>query len=202
MSKSKPSILHERIQKHPGKRILGALNEYGTSKDILAGNIWQLRQLIILLEDPNDPAKVLGLENRQKLQSLFHEVIRLLHNFLASVATLVDHQRNLMKEDFVTENHRDEYERHKKTTFGEDPLARFLKDFRNYITHRGIPQTVLTEKIGPELNTLALSIDLEKLQDWDGWKPPSRRFMQESGPKVRLGVLLNDYELKAKAFHE
>jgi len=79
-------------------------------KSIFAGNAIQLRILAIQLEDASDPLKVAGVEQRARLQSIFDEVGRLLHNFLAGSKTLIDHTRNLMDEEFITVQHHSEYQ--------------------------------------------------------------------------------------------
>jgi len=138
--------LLDLIKAHPGKRILDALHAYRATTDVLAGNARQLRKLIQSLEDPADPLEIGPMGERAKLQRLFGEVFRLFHNFLSSVKTLIDHTRNLVNEDFVTEAHRSEYEAAVQQEFASDPLARFMQDFRNtvldpqfFADHKGKP---------------------------------------------------------------
>jgi hypothetical protein len=107
-----------------------------------------------------------------------------------------------MNESFVKVDHRCEYQSKVDTVFATDPLAQFMQDFRNYITHRAIPIVEMSYTILPEPEVCELNIDIEKMADWDGWKPPSRRFIEIHKPKVRMLRLVDDYEQKAKAFHE
>lgn len=84
-----------------------------------------LRSLTTQLEDLSDPLKIDGIAQRERLQALFSEVTRLLHNFATGGSTLIDHTRNLMKEDFITEEHRSEYNTHVDQTFAHHPLQNF-----------------------------------------------------------------------------
>ena len=175
------------------------------SKFILDGNSSQLRQLICILEDPKDPAQISGIDRRSHLQWLFGDVNRHFHNFLTSITTLVDHTRNLMKEDFVKPEHREEYQNKVKVVFAIDPLTQFLQDFRNYITHYAIPHIGLEEKIG-STNTgpepIKLFIDLDHLETRFNWSSPSRKFIEMNKPKMRMLNLVDDYGLKSKNFYD
>jgi hypothetical protein len=195
--------LQEKIKSHPGKSIFDATQVYGVSLNILFGNCNQLRQLICLLEDPKDPAKIMGIDRRSHLQNLFDETNRHLHNFLASITTLVDHTRNLMGESFVKTEHRQEYQMKVEAMFTNDPLAQFLKNFRNYITHYAIPHIGLQHQFsttGTGIETIQLFIDLDKLEmDFD-WSAPGRRFIEQNKPQIQMLKLVDGYEIKARSF--
>jgi hypothetical protein len=192
--------LYSQILAHPGKRLLDALNAYGFSKNIFAGNAIQLRHLILALEDINDPLKVDGIEQRGRLQSLFSEVVRLFHNFLAGGKTLIDHTRNLIEEDFISEQHRAEYRDRIKRCFANDPLARFIQDFRNYVLHRGVPHIELSEAIEPAKKEL--NLQLLPMLEWQRWTPPARAFLENRKPTVRILELVDTYEAMVKSSHE
>jgi hypothetical protein len=195
--------LQERIKSHPGKPIFDALQVYGVSLNFLFGNCNQLRQLLLLLEDPKDPASFSGFDNRQRRQSLFDETNRHFHNFLTSITTLVDHTRHLMKRDFVKQDQLHEYQTTVKTIFASDPLAQFLQDFRNYITHYAIPSIGFTRHFGSSLTDSKpgeLFVDLAHLEKKFNWSAPSRTFIEQNKPKIRMLKLVDDYEMKARGF--
>lgn len=195
--------LQERIKNHPGKPIFDALQVYGVSLNFLFGNCNQLRQLIRLLEDPNDPAQIMGIDRRSHLQNLFDETNRHFHNFLASITTLVDHTRNLMGENFVKPEHCQEYQMKVGTIFANDPLAQFLKNFRNYITHYAIPHIGLEHHLcstGTGIESVQLFIDLDRLETRFDWSAPGRKFIEQNKPQVQMLKLVDDYEMKARNF--
>jgi len=195
--------LQTRIKNHAGKPIFDALQVYGVSLNFLFGNCNQLRHLVRLLEDPKDPAQIMGEDRRSHLQNLFDETNRHFHNFLTSITTLVDHTRHLMKKDFVKKEHHQEYQLKVKAAFATDPLAQFLQDFRNYITHYAIPQIGLTKLFGSSLADAKpgeLYIDLDHLETRFNWSAPSRFFIEKNKPQVRMLKLVDDYEAKARSF--
>jgi len=194
--------LRKEIAEHQGKYILDALRAYSQSKNILSGNGFEVRQLIRFLEDPANREKIWAFDKRKYCEELLGEVVRHSHNFLASIRTLVDHTRNLMKEDFISSEHRKEYQSKVNLVFATDPLAQFMQDFRDYITHYAVPLVTLTLSILPESEKCELNVSLDKLANWGGWTAPSRTFIAAHRPTVRIMTLVDDYENKAKTFHQ
>ena len=195
--------LHEKILRHPGLRYLQALQAYSTSKNILSGNSFQLRKLLDVVENPSQATELWSMENRQRLNDLQSETIRHFHNFLAGVKTLIDHTRVLMGESFIAKAHRDEYREKVLEVFGKDSLSRFVQDFRNYALHRGVPITGFELSWSQGEDTVStVYLDLSQMEEWTGWKPLSREFISENRPKVAMRSLLDQYDSKAKAFHE
>ncbi len=175
------------------------------SKFILDGNSMQLRQLMCVLEDSEQSAKILGVDRRSQLQWLFGDVNRHIHNFLTSITTLVDHTQNLMREDFIKPEHRQEYQLKVKNVFATDPLAQFLQDFRNYMTHYAVPQIGLEKRFGStetDAEPGKVYIDLDHLETTFHWSSPSRRFIEANSPKIRMLTLVDDYGLKLKNFYD
>jgi len=60
------------------------------------------------------------------------EIVCLLHNYLASAKTLIDHTRILVEELYKNTDFWAEYEARKKETFIDSPLAQFVQNLRNY----------------------------------------------------------------------
>lgn len=198
-----PLDLLARIDSHPGKRILDRLFAYGSTAKLLSGNALEARQLVLLLEDPRDPLRIGPTDQRGKLQGLFEEVFRLFHNFLASVKTLIDHTRNLMDADFIQECHRAEYQQRVNATFAHDQLAQFMQGFRNYVLHRSIPVLELAHFIVPDPARLELNVGVTpEMLNWSNWSPGARAFLDAHQPKIRLLGLIDDYDRKARDFHE
>lgn len=204
-----PHGLDAKVQGHIGTQILKTLDVYRTSVRIFSGNCFQLRNLIQVLEDPAN-AKEMDYEqqSRQHVKNLLEEVIRYFHNFLTSVTTLVEHTRNLMGTEkrvgksFIKIEHRNEHLAKVKTVFATDPLTQFVQDFRDYMSHYEIPLVDITTRHNshpPELN-----VDLDYLDEnqWKGWSPTSRKFIDANKPKIRMLKLVDDYEQKVRTFHE
>lgn len=204
MTAPRYNTLREDILAHPGKKYLDALMTYSVSKNILAGNGVQLRKLLELLEDPKRAAALWSLDKREHLRNLHSEVVRHFHNFLASVHTLVDHTRVIMKNQSISETHRSEYQKAVSEQFASDPLARFMQDLRNYMLHKTIPVTSfeLAWQKDTDRTDSAVYVNLDKMADWQGWSPAGRVFIEANLPKVRMMTLIDNYEDKVRKFYE
>lgn len=192
--------LLDAIKHHPGKKIIDKLHGFNATNAVLWGNQRDLIALIEILENPNDPLIVMRSDNRHLLEEKFTEVYRLLHNFLAAAATLVDHTRRLMDHKTINAAHKAEHVKDIKETFETDPLSRFVKDFRNYVLHRDRPEISLTVHLMPEPTRHELLIDLEAMLDWSKWSPPAKSFIECNSPTIRVSDFVLPYGKKVREF--
>ena len=160
----------------------------------------ELCRLATALEDLNDPLKIHGVEQRERLQGLFNEVVRFLHNFSAGALALVDHTRVLMKENFITEQHRFENQARIDQNLKEAPLGKFVQDFRNYVLHCGIPHIALNWELKTE--KWKLNLTLTPMLMWNGWTEHARSFIEAHKPAVQILYIVNRYEEIIRSFHE
>lgn len=204
MTSPKPSALHDQILAHPGKKYLDTLTTYSICKNILAGNGVQLRKLLELLENSQHALHLCTPDEHDQLRMLQSEVVRHLHNFLASARTLVDHTRVVMKEPFIIEAHRTEYREEVTRIFADDPLIGFMHELRNFTLHRSIPITSLQLSLHPTSGQFdsAVLVDLDQMADWDGWRSAGKAFIGSHRPTIRIMALIDGYEGKVRVFYE
>ena len=204
MTSPRTGDLHKAILAHPGKKYLDTLTTYSICKNILAGNGVQLRKLLELLEDSRRALHLCTFDERDQLRELQNEVVRHLHNFLASARTLVDHTRAIMNEPFISEAHRTEYRQEVARIFAGDPLIGFMHQLRNFTLHRSIPITSLQLSLHPTsgLFDSAVLIDLDKMADWDGWRSAGKAFIGSHRPTIRIMAIVDGYEGKIREFYE
>lgn len=104
------------------------------------------------------------------------ELARLIHNYAASSATLIDHSRQLMsnyrKSDF------EQAFQERKTLITQMPEHHFLKDFRNYVLHYSLPPIDYTIGLRDnDHNTFELKFNTPSLLEWENWSEKSRTFI-------------------------
>lgn len=146
-----------------------------------------------------------------------HEVNRLLHNYLASLATLRDVQRMVHRKVW-TERHAPDSKDDKRTLwevnvwepkrdelFASDSV-KFLIDLRNYSMHYAIPLsssgTTLSWSGGaPVVQENAVRLKRSELLKWDGWKGASRRHIESHSGDIEFLPAIADYSLKVRAFY-
>lgn len=102
----------------------------------------------------------------------------------------------------MTKAHRSEYEASVQREFASDPLARFMKGFRNYVLHHTVPKIELTHHFFPEPQHIELNIDATAILASPRWTVAARSYLEEHQPKLRILHLLDSYETKVRTFHE
>ena len=95
-----------KIQAHPGMPYARLLHDYARSRDILAGNAFEVRQYVRMFESGELWHKFGAVEQRQRFEEMDTHLVRYLHNFLAGAATFADHTRALMGSAIIAKSHR------------------------------------------------------------------------------------------------
>lgn len=93
--------LLDQIEQHPGTKAHRNWQALRTVHSVLLGNQAELSRFITGVEANEGDAGLIMMSNvrsPEPRQNLFVELVRLLHNYLAAVVTLIDHTRNLMHE--------------------------------------------------------------------------------------------------------
>lgn len=147
-------------------------------------------------------------ENGQIANNTKLETLRLLHNYLSSIQSLIDHIRKTNKN--IDSNELNEYYEDEMIKFSKNNLVIFIKNFRNYIQHFKIPllaqqfhisklenQKVLTmEDIDArnakfEFNTF---LNKKELLKWDRWNRQSITYIKKYIGKKELKTIISEYQ--------
>lgn len=157
-----------------------------------------------------------------------NDLVRLLHNYLTSVTSLVDSQRVVMRHrwpdagplfegncrecdrplpsaDSYSEFESKDYKAKLEATF-ETGEAAFMGKLRNYCTHYSIPLPTLATTMSWEqgmpavLQTNTLQLSRDKLLRWNGWTKPAKKFLKEQGEYFDLAPIIERYVNAAGQF--
>jgi hypothetical protein len=185
----KLEILKIELSCLPGTKILQEISTFNDSLLILNQNF---------------------LEIEKHTKNFFHqgktinpnlETKRVIHNYLASVVSLIDHTRV-----FVNSLHHEkefiEYQQVIDETFIKNPLCNFVKDFRQYIQHYKIPDVSYQTNALSLKSKWSIRIRTEELESFSGWKKDSKRFLKDNYPKVDLLETLKSYQEIVTKFYE
>jgi hypothetical protein len=197
--------LNEDILSCPGMKYYQLAIAHGTSQHIFAGNYDQLRQLLLLIHDPEKSLPMMfAVEARSEFAFVQNDVIRLFHNFVAAALTLVAHTRVMMRDGSLSKEALGEYEKRIKDTFADNPLAGFIQDLRNYTLHKGIPfggmelnWTAETQKVDTRV-----FLDLGKMKTSSQWSSRGKRYIAKAPEKITLLKVVEDYTSTVRSFHE
>ena len=148
------------------------------TRNIFLENYLELNKELEKYENDND---IWYVQNRLKLHEAILNVTRLLHNFLASIKTQIDHERrfrNKLKPEIYQK-----LEEKRMILIDEDVVS-FMSDFREYIQHYTLPFTTarLSWKLvdgqgGRGISHQKMLLDKEKLLEWNKWKSKSKNYI-------------------------
>lgn len=150
-----------------------------------------------------------------------HEVVRLFHNYIASVGTLRDVQRATHRKVWPSKPPRAErprpddqrtyweietYAPQVKKSFGDSDIQ-FLFDLRNCTVHHSVPMVSLASKWSwganrpfQQANTAALK--RTELDKFSGWSSASKRFLKSEEGDIDFLPLLRKYSQRSRLFFQ
>jgi hypothetical protein len=145
------------------------------------------------------------------------EANRLLHNYLAALATLRNVQRAIHrqlwpdnyapddKDDKRTKWQVEVWEPRVAATFGDDPI-RFLVDLCNFSVHYPIPPVTLTTMWHgsggqPMQWENVVALDRDELLKWSGWSGASRRYIETHDGDIEFIAVVAAYSTKVRTFY-
>jgi hypothetical protein len=158
-------------------------------------NYQELKKILEAVKEPEQIEKILDSSARQNLDVVSNEVIRLLHNYLASAKSLVDVTRVLITDWYQGSDFIKEYKTQVDSRFVNNSLIGFIEELRNFSLHYSFPITIA--KISTHLgeNTLDFSFVLSKssLISWSKWTSKGKPFLDSIRDEIEVGVLVDAY---------
>lgn len=131
--------LFDELQSHPGIVALRKWREWAIVASAMRRNESDLLSFVDL--PSREPELAIELIQNVRPPEIseryFGEMYRLLHNYLASMKTLVDHSRALVS-GYGASAFQPEYEA-RVVSIGQMPVARFVQDLRNVLLHEQLP---------------------------------------------------------------
>jgi hypothetical protein len=199
--------LDEQIKATEGYRIQTKIRGLGGSYYVFESNyLWLVRALDYFGREEVS-LESWRLDNRTKLGSFIDEVTRLLHNFLASAHSLVDHTRVFKNKMYKGHTFKKVYQDKVDRELKHSPTVSFVQDLRNYVLHKQLPiaSAQLSLKGGggtiTELDN-TIKLDVNELREWNKWKPESRVFLDSLDDKVQIREVAEKYEGAIRAFYQ
>ena len=196
--------LIRRIKECEGERVSHKIEELHATFFIFSGNREQLVIAIRAFEHPPNTSTLWSVENRLVLRHFHKEIARLLHNYLASAATLIDHTRTFVRDLYHDKPFYDQYEKKRDDTFKTSELAGFIKGLRNWMLHKGLAPTVanlsLARGTASPFSTILLS--RKKLKAWDNWDPRAKAYLKNLNSDPELQTVVSSYGNLVETFYD
>ncbi|PGP39299.1 hypothetical protein CN993_27325 [Bacillus thuringiensis] len=194
--------LDEQLRATEGWRIRSKLEVFSISIYTFEKNNKELVNLLNQYEtDSNLALEISSFNNTETFKAFLTEIIRLLHNYLASAMTLVDHTRKLFKDEYEKKEFEKEYNKKIDELFVQSPVSRFIQDLRNYSVHRMLPIAGASVAFSQETGmTHSIYLSKDKLIDWKGWKQNARVYLDKQEDCIKLLPLVNEYTKNVTEF--
>jgi len=159
------------------------------------------------LHDPDVGAALLDGASREAGDQAHREFKRHLHNFVASAMTLVDHTRVMMKERYGDESVHAEIISQISNTVAKSPTCKFVQDMRNYIVHRGLPNSQIYKSFvntGNDVFELKVGVQIptSDLLDYKSWTAPAKAYIEQAGDYIDIRDLVADYLAQIRKLNE
>jgi len=192
--------LTEQLEASKGWKIFNEIKMLATSYFIFAGNYQELKKAIDVFQNPKTSKNLWAVENRDKLDALLEEIIRLFHNFISSVMSLVDHTRSFAKKMYKNSEFFDEYSVRVGSQFKNSAFSNFVTDLRDYTLHKGLPMFSATLTLNTKLES-SVMLNVKKLRSWEKWSKKAKEHIDTLGDEIRLDELIDSYRLLVIDFY-
>ncbi len=197
------ALMHE-LERMPEQHLLAELQGLDVSIYTFDRNFADLCRVISFLSDDPRAEPLFWLKNRDQLMSVLRDVIRLLHNLVASAISLIDHTRRLHRKLYASSGEFSDYQSRVDHDFARDPLAQFVKCLRQYCQHYKAPQLDITVswRQGDEKPTRTVNLLARDLQTFDDWTAEARKYLDTIQEKIGVLTVATDYRNKVIGFYE
>lgn len=195
--------LQDELKQMPEFKTLERIRHFNFSIVIFTGNYHQIQELLEFHNDPVKSQNMYSVNNRDVLQAFHTEIIRLLHNYLASAFSLIDHTRKHYNKLYKENGKFLDYQLEIQNRFINDPLSNFIKDLRQFVQHYKLPEiytNTIFKQDPPELRRV-LKLKKEDLMEFP-WSSKSKIFLSHQTADLDLMQIVNEYFERVTEFYK
>lgn len=201
--------LLRRITESAGSGYLNRAHQRTFSLNVFQMNALELMEAAQRVKDPDQGMALMMEKNREAGLQAHRELNRHVHNFVSSALTLVEHTRVFMRKHYAETDLLATYEKQVVATFAQSPVAQYVQGLRNYMLHRGLPNSSMFMKFtsnpgaGDGSGTAETGVHYEtaSLLDWKDWKPVARTYLEQAGEQLDVHEFAQDYLTLVNQFH-
>lgn len=194
----------KELREMPEFHLYLELHSLSQSIYVFDKNFIELERLLNFLANDSRANSLFWLRNQDKLQEIDREIIRLLHNFVASALSLIDHTRRLYNKLYQDTGHFPDYSEKMQITFANDPLSQFVRDLRRYCQHYKAPDISFVARAVNLQDGLTRSVELplESLQEFTDWSALAKKYLKGLDSGVDILQIAAAYRNKVIGFYE
>jgi len=180
--------LMKELQSMPEYELVTSLTGFNISIFTFDKNFIELKSMIEFLTTDPRADHLFWLRNRDQLSQVLYNIIRLLHNYVASALSLIDHTMRLHHKLSSQPPRFPEYGARVASEFTSDPLTQFVRGLREYCQHYRSPNlsVKVSWKPGDERETRTIWLLKDDLVSFDGWSAPAKAFLATVADNVNV----------------
>lgn len=199
--------IHRKIMNSAGAEVVNRAHMRTFSFNVFQMNAIELIEATHRVKDPSQGMAFM-MSNRDAGTQAHRELNRHVHNFVSSALTLVEHTRIHMRKHYGGTDFLAAYDTQVAATFAQSPVAQFVQGLRNYMLHRGLPnsQMFMTFTAAPGATDgsgtteTGIRISTTSLLNWDGWRPAARTYLEKAGADLDVQEFAQEYLALATQF--
>lgn len=182
---------------------LKQLERFQGSLEIFEGNCNEFKKYLSYFSDTYEGDQLLHVTKRYLLDDYMREISRLLHNFVASAMSLIDHTRNIYRKLYEEENLFPEYQEQVDRKFVNSPIIQFVICLRQFAQHYRVPSISVDMKLVPDVSyEKKVNLSKSDLLEFTGWKKTAKEFLEDQGEKINLKEVIDLYHDEILSFYK
>lgn len=201
--------LLRQVRESAGSSYLDRAHQRSFSLNVFQMNAVELVEAAQRVKDPNQGMALMMEKNHEAGLQAHRELNRHVHNFVSSSLTLVEHTRVFMRKHYADTELFATYENQVIATFAKSPVAQFVQGLRNYMLHKGLPNSSMFMKFatspgatdGSGTMETGVQYDTASLLDWKDWKSVARSYLEQAGEHLDVHKFAQEYLTLVNRFH-
>jgi hypothetical protein len=183
----------KELESMPEKRRVDAVSSFEISIYIFVENYNSLNTFLEQLTSADFATELWSMRNRYKLKKYQYEVVRKLHNFVASAQSLIDHTRNHYNGIFKPSGQISDYQRQIDNAFQNNGLAKFIIGLRHYCQHYKTPNIMAVLHFQPEELGSRIYLNRNDLLQFSKFSSLAKRFIEKGPENIDIMILCKEY---------
>ena len=190
------------LEKMAEYRVIQRIKRFHESLKIFNGNYSDFLKILDDFEGPRG-LDLNRVDRHFALEEYLSEVVRLLHNFAAAAASLIDHARKFFDEQYRDKGLFLDYQDEVDKRFKTHPLSKFVVELRQYCQHYKVPdiESNLAWSRSAPIQT-SLRLTKAGLLEFRSWSAPSKAFLSTCGDKIYLKEVAQNYHQHIREFYD
>jgi hypothetical protein len=195
--------IEDRTNKARGTAVRLQMEGLGRSIAMLETNAAELTEWLDAFADTRVQIVLWNEDNDGLLDMFLTDIARRLHNYVASVMSLVEHNRRTIREQYAEDDSlRKAYQGRVMESFGTGEVA-FMQDLRDFTLHYELPPLSARFSMGRDQPTRSeILLDRDRLRTFSGWSQKGKGFLAAGDGPIDLRAVVDTYMKTVRGFYQ